>query len=449
MKYELWPEIMSDLKQHLSQETIERWFNNIIDVDKRQSTLYIKVHSDGQAEWMEKHYAQILQESAIKAADENLDVVFIMGENQAFASNEPNETQTVYQSEAYNNNQSNRFNFNPRYNFESFVVGSSNRFAHAAALAVADRPAKNYNPFFLYGGSGLGKTHLMHAIGHRVLNLRPNTNILYISTETFTNEFISSVRQGSAHKFKNRYRTADIFLVDDIQFLTGKEETQVEFFHTFNALYEQGKQIVISSDRHPKDIATLEERLRSRFEGGLITDIQPPDLETRIAILQYKSSIENLKITNDAIAYIATNIPSNIRELEGALNRVKYYALVNNSPVINLSLTETVMDDILPNKQKQALSPNLIKDCVSSYFNLQSGDLASPRRDQSITKPRHIAMYLCQTLLHMSLNDIGEHFGKRDHTTVLNGTKKITNNLKTDINLQKSIQELTDIINRS
>lgn len=449
MKYELWPQIMSDLKQHLSQETIERWFNNIIDVDKRQSTLYIKVHSDGQAEWMEKHYAQILQESAIKAADENLDVVFIMSEQQAFANDEPAEAQNAYQPENSGSNQGSRFNFNPRYNFESFVVGSSNRFAHAAALAVADRPAKNYNPLFLYGGSGLGKTHLMHAIGHRVLNLRPNTNILYISTETFTNEFISSVRQGSAHKFKNRYRTADIFLVDDIQFLTGKEETQVEFFHTFNALYEQGKQIVISSDRHPKDIATLEERLRSRFEGGLITDIQPPDLETRIAILQYKSSIENLKITNDAIAYIASNIPSNIRELEGALNRVKYYALVNNSPIINLSLTETVMDDILPNKQKQALSPNLIKDCVSSYFNLQSGDLASPRRDQSITKPRHIAMYLCQTLLHMSLNEIGEHFGKRDHTTVLNGTKKITNNLKTDVSLQKSIQELTDIINRS
>lgn len=449
MKYELWPQIMSDLKQHLSQETIKRWFDNIIDVDKRQSTLYIKVHSDGQAEWMEKHYVQILQESAIKVADENLDIVFIKNENQNF-NNEIEPSQNSFQSENFNNTAgANRFNFNPRYTFESFVVGSSNRFAHAAALAVADRPAKNYNPLFLYGGSGLGKTHLMHAIGHRVLNLRPNTNILYISTETFTNEFISSVRQGSAHKFKNRYRTADIFLVDDIQFLAGKEETQVEFFHTFNALYEQGKQIVISSDRHPKDIATLEERLRSRFEGGLITDIQPPDLETRIAILQYKASIENLKITNDSLAYIATNIPSNIRELEGALNRVKYYALVNNSPIINLSLTETVMDDILPNKQKQALSPDLIKDCVASYFNLQSGDLASPRRDQSITKPRHIAMYLCQTLLHMSLNEIGEHFGKRDHTTVLNGTKKITNNLKTDVGLQKSIQELTTIINRS
>ena len=237
--------------------------------------------------------------------------------------------------------------------------------------------------------------------------------------------------------------------MDDIQFLTGKEGTQEEFFHTFNALYEQGKQIVISSDRHPKDIATLEERLRSRFEGGLITDIQPPDLETRIAILQYKSSVENLKITNDSIAYIASNIPSNIRELEGALNRVKYYALVNNSPIIDLSLTEKVMEDILPNKQKQALSPDLIKECVANYFNLQSADLASPRRDQSITKPRHIAMYLCQTLLHMSLNEIGEHFGKRDHTTVLNGTKKITNNLKLDVSLQQTIQELTDIIKRA
>lgn len=448
MKYELWPQILADLQQHLSQETIERWFNNVIDVDKRQSILYIKVHTDGQAEWMEKHYAQILQESVIKVADENLDVVFIISDNQPVLADQQAQTQTTYQPDAYTA-QGNRFNFNPRYNFESFVVGSSNRFAHAAALAVADRPAKNYNPLFLYGGSGLGKTHLMHAIGHRVLSLRPNTNILYISTETFTNEFISSVRQGSAHKFKNRYRTADIFLVDDIQFLTGKEGTQEEFFHTFNALYEQGKQIVISSDRHPKDIATLEERLRSRFEGGLITDIQPPDLETRIAILQYKSSVENLKITNDSIAYIASNIPSNIRELEGALNRVKYYALVNNSPIIDLSLTEKVMEDILPNKQKQALSPDLIKECVANYFNLQSADLASPRRDQSITKPRHIAMYLCQTLLHMSLNEIGEHFGKRDHTTVLNGTKKITNNLKLDVSLQQTIQELTDIIKRS
>lgn len=446
MKYELWPQILQELSTHLSQETIDRWFMNVLDAEKNQNTLYLKVYSEAQAEWMTNHYAQILQESVNKIADENLDIVYITEELPGAA---PQITPVVgsFRGGPYiKNPQQNTNRFNPRYTFESFVVGSSNRFAHAAALAVADKPAKNYNPLFIYGGSGLGKTHLMHAIGHRVLYARPNTNIVYISTETFTNEFITSVRQGSAHKFKLRYRTADIFLVDDIQFLTGKEGTQEEFFHTFNALYEQGKQIVISSDRHPKDIATLEERLRSRFEGGLITDIQPPDLETRIAILQYKSGIENLKITDDSIAYIASNIPSNIRELEGALNRVKYYAVINDTPVINLALTQTVMEDILPNKKRQALTPTLIKDCVASYFNLQSSDLSSPRRDQSITKPRHIAMYLCQTLLNMSLNEIGENFGKRDHTTVLHGTKKIAVDLQLDVNLQKNIKELTELI---
>lgn len=447
MKFELWPAVLQELANHLSEETIERWFRNVLEVEKRQSTLYLRVYSEEQAAWMETHYAQILQESVNKVADENLDIIYIADEPSPQAAREPEEQEPAIPRAPYIKNPNPGGNrFNPRYTFESFVVGSSNRFAHAAALAVADRPAKNYNPLFIYGGSGLGKTHLMHAIGHRVLHLRPNTNILYISTETFTNEFISSVRQGSAHKFKSRYRTADIFLVDDIQFLTGKEGTQEEFFHTFNALYEQGKQIVISSDRHPKDIATLEERLRSRFEGGLITDIQPPDLETRIAILQYKAGIENLKITEDSIAYIASNISSNIRELEGALNRVKYYAIVNNSPVINLGLTETVMEDLLPNKKKQALTPALIKDCVAGYFGLQAGDLASPRRDQSITKPRHIAMYLCQTLLNMSLSEVGANFGKRDHTTVLHAIKKITADLQTDINLQKNVSELTKLI---
>lgn len=448
MKYELWPQILQDLSGHLNRETIDRWFMNVLEVEKKQNTLYLKVYSEAQADWMTSHYAQILQESVNKIADEELDIQYIT-EAPSEAAPQNNTAGGGFRDTPYINNGAagqtpNRFN--PRYTFESFVVGSSNRFAHAAALAVADKPAKNYNPLFIYGGSGLGKTHLMHAIGHRVLYARPNTNIVYISTETFTNEFITSVRQGSAHKFKLRYRTADIFLVDDIQFLTGKEGTQEEFFHTFNALYEQGKQIVISSDRHPKDIATLEERLRSRFEGGLITDIQPPDLETRIAILQYKAGIENLKITEDSIAYIASNIPSNIRELEGALNRVKYYALINETPIINLGLTQTVMEDILPNKKRQALTPSLIKDCVASYFNLQSNDLSSPRRDQSITKPRHIAMYLCQTLLNMSLNEIGENFGKRDHTTVLHGTKKVAADLQTDINLQKNIKDLTELI---
>ena len=445
MNYELWPQIITELRNHLSQNAVEHWFMNVLAVDKKQSILYLKVYNSEQAEWMESHYGQILHEIVTKIAQENLNIVYYIDEIQNAEERIPRETQ-VRTSPFVKPSNPNANRFNPRYNFESFVVGTSNRFAHAAALAVADRPAKNYNPLFIYGGSGLGKTHLMHAIGHRVMQNNPNANILYISTETFTNEFISAVRQGNIDKFKLRYRNADILLIDDIQFLAGKETTQEEFFHTFNALYEQGKQIVISSDRHPKEIATLEERLRSRFEGGLITDVQQPDLETRIAILQYKAEMENLKITEDSIAYIATNIPSNIRELEGALNRVKYYAMVNGTPIINLALTETVMEDILPHKKKQALTPELIKDSVASYFGLQSSDLVSPRRDQSITKPRHIAMYLCQTLLNMSLNEIGDNFGKRDHTTVLHGTKKITADLKTDINLQKNVKDLTEMI---
>ena len=463
MKYELWPQVMKELEAHLSQMTIERWFNNIIDVDKQQSTLYLKVHSEGQAEWMESHYSQLLQESIIRAADEQLDVVFMVdGGNEQEKAAAPSRVHNVNVGNPGNignignlggyqrseGGAAHGSSFNPRYNFESFVVGSGNRFAHAAALAVADRPAKNYNPLFLYGGSGLGKTHLMHAIGNRLQQQRPQANIIYISSETFTNEFIASVRQGSAHKFKNRYRTADILLIDDIQFLTGKEGTQEEFFHTFNALHSQNKQIVISSDRHPKDISKLEERLRSRFEGGLITDIQPPDLETRIAILQYKASIGNLKITDDAISYIADNIASNIRELEGALNRVKYYAIINEYPIINLDMTEMVMEDILPNKKRQALSPELIKNSVADYYGIQPGDLVSPRRDQSITRPRHVAMYLCQTLLNMSLNEIGENFGKRDHTTVLHGTKKIATDIERDTNLQKSVLELTEMLKK-
>lgn len=459
MKYELWPLILRELSAHLSQETIDRWFNNVIDAEENNGTLYLTVYTEQQADWMTSHYSQILQESVNKISNEPLDIVYLT-ESQAVPTpkSAPVPVPTpVYRENDYLQTQSQNANrFNPRYTFESFVVGSSNRFAHAAALAVADKPAKNYNPLFLYGGSGLGKTHLMHAIAHRILSVRPNTNILYISTETFVNEFIktmrkgkdsnSSVHQSNVDRFQEKYRTNDILLIDDIQFLAGKEGTQEEFFHTFNALYEQGKQIVISSDRHPREIATLEERLRSRFEGGLITDIQPPDLETRIAILQYKAEMENLRITDESLSYIASNIPSNIRELEGALNRVKYYAMFNEAKIIDLGLTQKVMEDILPSKKRQALTPGLIKDCVAGYFNIQAKDLASPRRDQSITKPRHIAMYLCQTLLNMSLNEIGENFGKRDHTTVLHGTKKITADLQTDVNLQKNIKELTELI---
>lgn len=448
MQYSAWPSVMQVLAEHLNEITMQRWFQNILDVEKQQNRLYIKVKSQLQADWMEAHYSQMIQEAVWNKTQEELEICFITEQmdRQPAGSFQTNEVDyDALTSEPIRRN--NRFN--PRYTFETFVVGAGNRFAHAAALAVADRPAQSYNPLFLYGGSGLGKTHLMHAIGHRVSYLRPETNIVYISTETFTNEFIAAVRQGMAHKFKNLYRNADIFLVDDIQFLTGKEGTQEEFFHTFNALYEQGKQIVISSDRHPKDIATLEERLRSRFEGGLITDIQPPDLETRIAILQYKADMENVTIMDDAIYYIANNIPSNIRELEGALNRVKYFAAVNHNQIISLELTQDVLQGILPNQKKQALSSDFIKQTVADYFHIKPTDLASPRRDQSITKPRHIAMYLCQTLLNQSLSDIGREFGGRDHTTVLHGCKKIQKDIKTDHNLDQNLKDIMERIQQN
>ena len=367
-----------------------------------------------------------------------------MGENQAFASNEPNETQTVYQSEAYNNNQSNRFNFNPRYNFESFVVGSSNRFAHAAALAVADRPAKNYNPLFLYGGSGLGKTHLMHAIGHRVLNLRPNTNILYISTETFTNEFISSVRQGSAHKFKNRYRTADIFLVDDIQFLTGKEETQVEFFHTFNSLHEANKQIIISSDKPPRDIPLLEERLKSRFEWGILADISMPDYETRLAILRKKVQADKIIIDDYILSVIATKIDSNIRELEGVLNKILAYTSLTHSP-ITIEVVEKAINDVTLQKEN-IISADYIQDVVANYFKIDKKDMVSAKKSNDIAYPRQIAMYLCRTVGQMSFPRIGNDFGGRDHTTVMHAFKKIEKEIKENTNTKLIVESVKTII---
>ena len=447
--YEKWKQILQAVKEEhdISQVSFDTWLKPLEICTVKDNKLYILVPSAQLGvKYIARKYELPLKVAITESTGIDYELVFILPEQAKQLRSSASRKQT------HSSETTEQSNLNSNYTFDTFVVGSNNRFAQSASLAVAESPGESYNPLYIYGGPGLGKTHLMHSIGNFIVEQNPDSRVLYVTSEEFTNEVIESIRSGNAAamtKLREKYRTVDVLLLDDVQFIIGKESTQEEFFHTFNVLHTAGKQIILSSDKPPKEMETLEERFRSRFEWGLIADIQPPDYETRMAILRKNAEVYERSIDDEVIKYIATNVKSNIRELEGALNRVKYYALVNNSPVINLSLTETVMDDILPNKQKQALSPNLIKDCVSSYFNLQSGDLASPRRDQSITKPRHIAMYLCQTLLHMSLNDIGEHFGKRDHTTVLNGTKKITNNLKTDINLQKSIQELTDIINRS
>lgn len=334
---------------------------------------------------------------------------------------------------------------NDKYTFDTFVVGNSNRFAHAASLAVAQSPAKAYNPFFVYGGVGLGKTHLMHAIGHYIIEQDPNCKVLYLSSEKFTNELINSIRDDKNVEFRNKYRTIDVLLIDDIQFIAGKERTQEEFFHTFNALHEANKQIVISSDRPPKEIPTLEERLRSRFEWGLITDIQPPDFETRIAILQKKAMMENLTVPQNVINFIATKIKTNIRELEGALIRIVAYSSLTNSP-IDISMAEHVLRDILPDEKPKEVTVDLILDVVGKHFSFKPEDFKSKKRPKDLAFARHVAMYLCSELTDLSLPKIGDQFGGRDHTTVIHArdkiAKEVTENTQTALvveNLKKKI----------
>jgi len=330
---------------------------------------------------------------------------------------------------------------NQKYTFDTFVVGNSNRFAHAASLAVAQAPAKAYNPFFIYGGVGLGKTHLMHAIGHYILGQNPNCKVHYLSSEKFTNELINSIRDDKNEEFRNKYRNIDVLLIDDIQFIAGKERTQEEFFHTFNALHDANKQIVISSDRPPKEIPTLEERLRSRFEWGLITDIQPPDFETRTAILLKKANMENIKVPIDVINFIATKIETNIRELEGALIRVVAYSSLTNSP-IDVNLAEHVLKDIIPDSKPKKITLEKIVEVVGRHFSIKTEDFKSKKRTKDLAFARQIAMYLTCELTDLSLPKIGDEFGGRDHTTVIHARDKIAQDISTNRELSLLIDNL-------
>ncbi len=330
---------------------------------------------------------------------------------------------------------------NPKYTFSTFVIGNSNRFAHAASLAVAEAPAKAYNPLFIYGGVGLGKTHLMHAIGHYILSQNKKAKVLYVTSEKFTNELINSIQTNKNVDFRNRYRNVDVLLIDDIQFIAGKESTQEEFFHTFNALHEANKQIIISSDRPPKEIPTLEDRLRSRFEWGLITDIQPPDLETRIAILKKKAELENLEVDDDVLEFIAKRIESNIRELEGALTRIMAYSSLTNS-TLDVSIAEEALKDIISSRQPKKITPELIQKVVSNHYQLKMEDLKSRKRSRPIVYPRQIAMYLCREMTDLSLPKIGDLFGGRDHTTVIHACDKVATDIKEDLQMKRTINEL-------
>ncbi len=371
------------------------------------------------------------------------DVIFIAEEDAAAEENET-EDNTKQPKKSRNNLKHEAANLNNKYKFDTFVVGNNNKFAHSAALAVAESPGEAYNPLYLYGGAGLGKTHLMHSIGHFVLEQNQQKKVLYVTSEQFTNEVIESIRNGNAAvmtKLRDKYRTVDVLLIDDIQFIIGKESTQEEFFHTFNVLHSAGKQIIISSDKPPKEMETLDERFRSRFEWGLIADIQPPDYETRMAILRKNAEMYDKEIDDEIIQYIATNIKSNIRELEGALNKVMANARLNKQE-LNLALAEDALKDVIYPDQVRELTPALIIDVVAEHFNISKEDITSKKRNSEYVLPRQIIMYLCRHLTDTSLQMIASYLGKKDHTTVIHGVEKIEEKLKTDEDLENKIETI-------
>jgi chromosomal replication initiator protein len=334
---------------------------------------------------------------------------------------------------------------NPKYIFEHFIVGASNRMAHAASMAVAENPAHAYNPLFLYGGVGLGKTHLLHAIGHYVLNNYQGMRVKYVSSEKFTNDLINAIRDSSNEDFRNRYRTIDILMIDDIQFIAGKDSTQEEFFHTFNALHGAGKQIVISSDRPPKAILTLEDRLRSRFEGGLIADIQPPDLETRTAILRAKGDSQQIPIPSEVIDYVAHKVQSNIRELEGALNRIIAFAMLNHKP-LTVDVAALALNDLAANNRRRQITPARVVETVASFYSMDIDDLKAKSRSRDIVVPRQIAMYIIREETDTSLTDIGAEFGNRDHTTVMHACEKIEKAKETDNQIRQAVLAIRQML---
>jgi chromosomal replication initiator protein len=453
---QVWQQCLDMLERQLPKSSIENWLKNTKPVAVVDDTIIIGVQGEFAKDRLESRYGVLIRQCLREITNRNMNLKFVSNPNMiddaagstptshsgsamdftSTSNTMPTTTPQAHESVA---------KLNQRYLFDTFVVGNSNRFAHAASLAVAETPARAYNPLFIYGGVGLGKTHLMHAIGHYVCNQNPNTRVAYISTETFKNEFINALRDNNTADFQNKYRHVDVLLIDDIQFLAGKERTQEEFYHTFNAIHEANKQIVISSDRPPKEIPTLEDRLRSRFEWGLICDIQAPDLETRIAILRKKAQLEHLDVPDEVMSYIASNIETNIRELEGALTRVVAYSAMMHSPVTP-ELAIYALKDILPPNRPKQITIDTIKHVVAEHYNIRMQDFEVRNRARSVAFPRQVAMYLSRDLTDASLPKIGEEFGGRDHTTVIHACEKISEDLKHDPAFAYTVEQLVSRI---
>ena len=442
---QIWNLMLTEIEKNLSRPSFETWLKSTRPVSLTGNTILIEVPNDFTKDWLESRYRESILGIIKNITGEKYNINFVISSSIDSRVDTPADFQFSQSQHTRNDSPKNTSYkyyqgspLNPRYTFESFVVGNCNRLAHAASLAVAEAPSRAYNPLFIYGGVGLGKTHLLHAIGHYILdNNHGYKKITYISTEKFTNEFINSIRDNKTVDFRNKYRSVDVLLIDDIQFLAGKEQTQEEFFHTFNTLHESYRQVVVSSDRPPKEIPTLEDRLRSRFEWGLITDINSPDLETRMAILKKKATSENLEIPNEVVMYIADKIDTNIRELEGALIRIVACSSLSSSP-LTLELAEEALKDIISIPRRK-ITINQILEHTSSRFDITPQEIKSKKRTQAIALPRQVAMYLTRELTDYSLIKIGQEFGGRDHTTVIHACKKIETELSYNNELKNKV----------
>lgn len=425
------------LRKEITKISYDTWIK-ILTIDSIQDdNIVLSINDPFKIDIVKNRYGSLINNTFNYILNKNCTVSFVLSNSKV--TEKVDSKTTIDLNYGFSNS-----SLNPKYTFETFVVGDNNRFAHAAALAVAEAPATAYNPLFLYGGVGLGKTHLMHSIGNEVQKNNKNLNILYVTSEKFTNEFINAIKDNSNEKFRNKYRNIDILLIDDIQFISGKERIQEEFFHTFNSLHESGKQIIISSDRPPRDIPLLEDRLKSRFEWGLIADISMADYETRLAILRKKTDESNIIISDDILSNIATKIDSNIRELEGVFNKLVANSTLTHAQ-ITMEMSEKAINDIIQ-KKENIISIDYIQEVVSKFFNISIEDLKSSKRSIDIAFPRQIAMYLCRTIIHESFPNIGKSFGKRDHSTVMHGYNKIEDDLKNNFQTKQIVDSVKNII---
>ena len=446
----MWNDALVYIQEKVPKQVFETWFTPVVLDRIEETTAYLAVPNKFFGEWLGEHYRELLAEAvSVAQGGGHLDVCFVVNHKQA-PSSSPAQQESGPEDTAGRRFVASRskrgVQLNPKYTFKSFVVGAGNQFAHAACMAVAEQPAKAYNPLFLYGGVGLGKTHLLNAIGNYLAE-RSDLRIAYLTTEQFTNEVINSIRYDKMIDLRKRYRNVDMLMIDDIQFLAGKERTQEEFFHTFNTLYEAHKQIVLSSDRFPKDMPDIEERLRSRFEWGLIADLQPPDVETRIAILRKKSEDERIALPEDVIHFLATTMKNNIRELEGSLVRVGAYSSLTGQ-TITLDMAKNVLRDLIGDKKK-IVSIEDIQEAVGSKYHLKIADLKSRRRSKTLVHPRQIAMYLCRELTDASFPEIGRQFGGKDHTTIIHACRQITKAKEADSTLHTTLEGLKEQILRA